>query len=70
MDNIWIYVVKEQAKGIVIANSEQEAIGTVVASYKKHSDDICPGCVHVVKATDTDGWKTDCPEMLEIISFM
>ena len=33
MDNIWIYVVEEQAKGIVIANSEYEAIEKVVVSY-------------------------------------
>lgn len=70
MNNIWIYVVEQQAKGIVIANSEYEAIEKVVISYKKHDDDICPADVQVVKATETDGWKADCPDMLEIESLM
>lgn len=69
MNNIWVCIVEQQAKGIVISNSEYEAIEKVVASYEKH-DDICPAYVQVVKATDTDGWKADCPEMLEIVSFM
>lgn len=70
MDNIWIYVVEQQAKGMVIASSEYEAIEKVVASYKKHDDEICPADVEVVKAIYTDGWKSDCPDMLEIVSFI
>lgn len=69
MNNIWLYTVERQAKGIVIASSELEAIETIVASYKKHDDDICPADVQVIKATETDGWKADCPEMLEIDCF-
>lgn len=70
MNNIWIYVVEQQSKGIVIADSEYEAIEKVVESYKKHDDDICPAYVQVVKATETDGWKSDYPDMLEVVSFM
>lgn len=70
MSNIWVYVIEQQAKGIVIANSKYEAIEKVVLSYKKHNDDICPACVQVIKATETDGWKSDCSDMLEIVSFM
>ena len=70
MNNIWVYVVGQQSKGIVTANSEYEAIEKVVASYKKYNDDICPSYVQVVKATDTYGWKSNCPDILEIVSFM
>ena len=35
-----------------------------------NDDDICPAYVQVVKATETDGWKSDCPDMLEVVSFM
>lgn len=70
MENIWVYIVEQQAKGIVVADNEYEAIEKIVASYKKHNDDICPAYVHVFKATETDGWKADCPDMLEVKSFM
>ena len=68
MADIWIYVVEQQSKGIVIANSEFEAIEKVVEAYKKHNDEICPADVEVVKSTESEGWFSDCPDMLEVVS--
>lgn len=54
MDNIWIY----------------EAIEKVVDLYKKYDDEVCPANVKIVKAIYTNGWKLDCPDILEVISLM
>lgn len=70
MNNVWVYIVEQQSKGIVYADSENEAIEKVVTSYAKHNDKIQPNCVQVYKATETEGWKSDCPDMLEIVSFV
>lgn len=64
-----VYEVEQQSKGIVIANSESEAVEKVAASYGKHGDDICPSDIKVLKAVNTDGWFKDCPDMLEVISY-
>lgn len=66
MDKVWKYEVDRQAIGIVFANSELDAIEKVVASYKKHNDEICPADVEVVKATESGGYFSDCPDILEV----
>lgn len=66
MENIWIYEVEQQAKGIVVADSEYNAIEKVVASYKKHKDDICPADIIIVKFNKSDGWFKDSPDVLEV----
>ena len=70
MNNIWIYVAKQYAKGIVIAENELEALEKVVILYKKYNNNICSTDIQVVKATDTYGWESDCPDILEIVSFI
>lgn len=67
MNNIWLYTIKDQAKGIVIASSEREAIEKVLEAYKKHGDNICYEEVMVTHTTDADGWKCDSPDVLEAV---
>ena len=70
MNKIWVYTIeidKNTRKGIVIADSEYDAIEKVVDAYKRYGFEVYPADVQAVKSIYTDGWNGNCTGLLEIV---
>lgn len=65
MENVWVYTIENQARGIVIANSQEEATKKVIEAYEKHHDNIDENDVEVQIYYETWGWFEDAPDVLE-----
>lgn len=70
MENIWVYSIEEDgARGIVIADSKEDAESKVKKAYRKHGygKDFNFSDMKVWSATEiNEGYFNDCPNVLEI----
>lgn len=66
MQNIWVYTIINQSRGIVIASSKEETIKKIIEAYGKHHDNISESDIEVQIYYETYGWFSDVPDVLEV----
>ena len=66
MENMWLYEF-DGAKGIVIAESEDEAKRKVNEAYRKHASGYCSFIeVYVKPVMGSGSWFSDSPDVVEV----
>lgn len=67
MENMWLYEIKGESWGVVIADSIEEAEKKVRGAYKKHDSDYNADTPVIIKNKEDDGnWFPDAPDVIEV----
>lgn len=67
-DKIWIYTVKDCARGVVIADDDEEAKEKVLNAYMSHYTEFDPeyATIQINKAVENNNVFSDCPYVIEV----